>query len=970
MKNISRTLIIGLGGTGQLVIRDIKKRLFQRYGEIPPLVKFLCFDSDNDDYQDTPFKYYYDGENRETKKYNLQRDEFRRIGRASVETLKEDPICRNLNFNELAVVYGLNNGISANGFRVDRAFFLYSSGEIMSMLNEAVCELRIVNLLETDRAAKGYHVANNNITVYVIASLAGGFGSSSIMDISRMLQHAGVHVPPMGTQMCSDRIYGMFFTPSFFKDKPNTPFIHMNAYVALSELDHTLGLNDAIQYPPGCIEHENDQNDYEGYGYYMRVRYSSVFLISAETKKGRFQTVHEASGKVASFIASSIALNDGIHETTYINSSHCFQQVEGKRQLYSGLGYCEIRFNRQGFVNYLINQILRDALRAFQYGVKNLELIEFVQDLDLYKMANAIYKLDNERFASIKMGVVEPGRDAVVCLENNKREYLERITAEANRTVEEFTEKGQALLERFSRLLKEQQTQKGFSQWKGFVLQLRSDLEERKLWFDHDLAGCDEQLKQKELELVRLLDEVERSSSIFGRGRQRAAIDQYISSVEGTEIGHLAGLILDKVRKAEVVRIFDEIIRIFDVLRSEDEIQKTFDDMLRLVDSEIGAYRPMKRPDTTVFADDYFLDYFKAHKEEAFVITESTINAALERYFAQILRTGPEVNEQLLDDMRRFVLQQLPDDAMINRIYHHQLTIDELFVHCFGKACDIEDDHDIQRYPHLKLFMQMDSLFDVMWQYEDIKIEEKMLPVTRNVVVGVCDIHNHLLDQNNGYGMYLPTNSYQFINLGDPDRIVFLLQEKAIPAFKLREMVLCYKEFNKKKRTTYAFSDKRLEDIDMIMPESLNEEAEIAWAYGWMLGLIISVNSRIQVKLSANYRNRQYLAISEDGYYDCFMRPNRTDIYACHQKFIKGDFELSKDIYEQAMTQLVRDPIGNAEKIKEWVNEGMMWSPEVRGKQRSSMTDKELSVIQNEVKYLAMRFDKLGLSLNECGMAI
>ena len=70
-KDISRTLIIGLGGTGQSVIRDIKKRLFRRYGEIPSLVKFLSIDTDNDAYQDTPFPYYYNGENRETKRYNL-----------------------------------------------------------------------------------------------------------------------------------------------------------------------------------------------------------------------------------------------------------------------------------------------------------------------------------------------------------------------------------------------------------------------------------------------------------------------------------------------------------------------------------------------------------------------------------------------------------------------------------------------------------------------------------------------------------------------------------------------------------------------------------------------------------------------------------------------------------------------------------------------------------------------------------
>ena len=40
-KSIYRALIIGLGGTGQTVTHEIKKRMFVRYGEIPALVRSI-----------------------------------------------------------------------------------------------------------------------------------------------------------------------------------------------------------------------------------------------------------------------------------------------------------------------------------------------------------------------------------------------------------------------------------------------------------------------------------------------------------------------------------------------------------------------------------------------------------------------------------------------------------------------------------------------------------------------------------------------------------------------------------------------------------------------------------------------------------------------------------------------------------------------------------------------------------------
>ena len=45
---LKRSLFIGLGGTGLKSILHTKKRFIDTYGEIPPMVGFLAFDTDND----------------------------------------------------------------------------------------------------------------------------------------------------------------------------------------------------------------------------------------------------------------------------------------------------------------------------------------------------------------------------------------------------------------------------------------------------------------------------------------------------------------------------------------------------------------------------------------------------------------------------------------------------------------------------------------------------------------------------------------------------------------------------------------------------------------------------------------------------------------------------------------------------------------------------------------------------------
>lgn len=835
-KTVSRTLIIGLGGTGQNVIRDIKKRLFMRYGEIPPLVRFLALDTDIDYFQDTPFRYLFEGENRETKRYNLQPTEYLQLRRPSFDLLRNDPSCANLNFEQLATFYG-RLGSHVNSRVLGRAHFLYNADSIMQTLIHAVSSLRNIQLSDSQRS-KGYSMAQSGVTVYIIASLAGATGSSAIMDISRMVQHAGI------APISSDRIFGMFFMPSFFDHCPNVPNNNINTYVALSELDYVLGLNDSFKYPEGCIEKANDLNEYGAFRSYVPVRYSNVYLIDQITKKGIVHEFYEATGYVASFIAASIAADNAALGSCYSNTSHCLHTVEGKRQYYSGLGYCEIRFNRQHLVHFLLNRQIHDLLDKYKSGdsAMDMDLIadRFIAEKHLDDLADFIYSLEDERFTRIHLRETKPGKQADAIIEKNKDLYLNEISQEATQALQEFGLKRARIMENLKILLDDCQSRKGFGSFPNLVHHLKNSFENSLSRLKDKIANRPEIQRRIEERMYLIRQEIANNAGglriLFGgREKQVHAFDDYAESVN-----ELMLLKLDAIRTDEAIKDYEVLISILNSYYQEESvtfqdersgimmtgtftvIQEAFDKLMRLVNSELSAFCPSKTArNETLFMDAYLKEYFESHPTDAFYLTDQAIDH-INGFISESLSRGEPVNYELPARMREFVLQLLPDDALIKRIADYQISLDELFVHCFGQAHTIEDSHDFERYPQLGIFSQLDCLFDPLWQYEEFR-DRQSQPINIQFVVGVCNKTDHLFDVSNGYKDYLPEyGSYQFIELGDPDRIVFLLHETAVPAFKMRDAQIWEKEYLNMKRNYYAFSDIRLEDIDMIMPEKEN----------------------------------------------------------------------------------------------------------------------------------------------------
>lgn len=998
-KSISKTLIIGLGGTGQKVIREVKKRLFRRYGEIPRLVRFYAIDTDDNAYDKQWFEYYYGGKNHKVLGYNIQDNEYRQISRPDLDLVKADPQCANLNTDKLSDYYKLLGDKGANGFRVvGRAHVLTRSAEIVADLNRILADLRNANLTSNEVSEKGYVLDKQNegnISVFVVASLSGGTGSSSFLDMPQILQLAGL-------DSRHDTNFGIFFMPRFFEGFPETNNKYINAYVALSELDSYIDNNDDIN------RLHNKYGDQEADFQKCPGLYTNVFLVDKLSKRAVSREIGEAAGYVASFVTAAISADSEKLQSNFSNSQHCMHEVRGKKQHYSGLGYCEIRFDRQNLVKYLLNRQLNKTLCEYRdYNGDNVNDIvnEFINKNHLDEgweglsegeedtrsvkndLIDSIYKLTDDNFNKIIMGTPATGKDAAMKIVNNRDNYMVQIKAEADKALKEFEFKEKTILNNLHEFLDKYQSGMGFANFPDIAKYLTTSIKRMKEGLEKEIEVHNKSISAIEAELKPLEVFIKNNygNGLFGifgskSDAQKSRINAYKSKVQGVGGNTLASATLEQIRKTRAVKVYEGMLAIIESYYKENIEKSGKEEWLRISGSSIKVkgvfeaiknliacddynYNPSKAAkNEVIFADAYFKDYFKTH--EAFNYT-SALNKELTDKLAKIFETQPTVNEALLNELRQFILNQLPTGSLIKKIESETMSFDELFLHCFGEGGDIDNPKDFDKYPHLKLLDQITTLFDPLWQWNQFA-DEGSMPPTMSCIVGVNDVENNILDIKHGYRPYVKgSDRFEYVGMGDPDRMVFFLQESAIPACRISYENIMKDSYERLKDRIYAFTDKRLENIEMLSPEPVNVKADIAWAYGWMHGLIANYNKRIQVKVSKLFEHNHTNVVTSGDYYDCFNKQRNSDIAVCYKEF-KRQNDLIDDIYNQVINTIQRDVIAEMLLIEKWINNDGMFDVTVRGKKRESMSLEERKAISNEVFYL----EKLFPSLNKSGVTI
>ena len=215
------TLLIGIGGTGQKVLIQLKARFLKNYGEVPRAVSFLCFDTDpaaeKTKFDDREVSLVTDTElinvgGIETQNIIKNLDKYPAISSWIIEDKERIPT--------RAVVQG-----AMQVRPIGRLSLFWRVETMFSKMMEAIRGLtRVDDFTNEERG----------VNIFIISSVCGGTGSGSILDVAylsrQVLDRSG-----LSSALCY--INGVLALPSVF---PNVAKIGIesNAYATLTEIDY------------------------------------------------------------------------------------------------------------------------------------------------------------------------------------------------------------------------------------------------------------------------------------------------------------------------------------------------------------------------------------------------------------------------------------------------------------------------------------------------------------------------------------------------------------------------------------------------------------------------------------------------------------------------------------------------------------------------------------------------------------
>lgn len=223
---LRKTVLIGLGGAGQLILMDVKRLFLDTYGVLPPSIKLLAMDTDS-----TRMSLRSATSERE---YTFDPQEFLHLQVAQPRLFIEAGDVVKRWYVQPVPVGAISNGAGAvrqNG----RLSLFFHINEFLRRIDGTVQELRhpqlsakMMNARAEMNAFTDFQLSEKDPEVYVCGSLAGGTGSGTFIDAGILLRH----------KMPNALIHGFFLLNWIYRNKAFAHRVRGNVYAALAELDN------------------------------------------------------------------------------------------------------------------------------------------------------------------------------------------------------------------------------------------------------------------------------------------------------------------------------------------------------------------------------------------------------------------------------------------------------------------------------------------------------------------------------------------------------------------------------------------------------------------------------------------------------------------------------------------------------------------------------------------------------------
>ena len=422
--SVSPTLIIGLGGTGAKVVRELKKDLTGI-----PIVKYIVIDADYEEKKD------------------FNDDEFIHIGiRNSVNNVISDlPGLKSEIKESVRNILSLSNlkgEVFKSSDTLDKgAKQVRLLGRLCLMYNIRRIYTKIENMLkeitkpERLRETKdlGYDATDDYAWIFLVSSLGGGCGSGIFLDVAYLIRYI------LWINNYNFKINGIFVFPSAFREstvaKKN---VQANTYAALMELNHYMTNPDySLRYDDIKID-ENNVGKKKPFDY--------VYLTSGILSKGVLRLdIYELTKIIAETILTLIGIKfTGDIQGQYANYiNKCLHETydenkETSIRSYAGIGYtCTyVRFNK--IEDYFTFELSKDLL---MYIIREPD-DERIKDEGQYIISSYLCK---EKLNNIitKRTILKPeeiGED-IADIQNWKNRVRNELLPQRIKEIEKYSEK-------------------------------------------------------------------------------------------------------------------------------------------------------------------------------------------------------------------------------------------------------------------------------------------------------------------------------------------------------------------------------------------------------------------------------------------------------------------------------------------------------------------------------------------------
>lgn len=348
-----RTLLIGLGGAGQLTVLNVKRLFLDAYGVMPPSIKILCLDTDVAQAKLRSLA--------TDQIHGLDANEFMHLSVPDPRQFIESGSAAGDWYMRPIPVGAINNGAGAvrqNG-RLGLFYHIVELGQrvekLVSELNDPQLPARMDNARSALGASTDFRLSSRDPEVFVCGSLAGGTGSGTAVDIGILLR----------AKMPKALIQGCFLLDWPYRSKSFASRVRGNTYAALSEIENLqsvmFGSNDFVPY---AVNYAGERIEV------TQPPYSLFHLIDGRNEQG--QNIAEV-GQLCENVATGVFLSvssmaDPVNSVvdnllTHINTAQS-QVWKGKCARYSSLGVSSIYYPARELHRLLAAESALDLCRA------------------------------------------------------------------------------------------------------------------------------------------------------------------------------------------------------------------------------------------------------------------------------------------------------------------------------------------------------------------------------------------------------------------------------------------------------------------------------------------------------------------------------------------------------------------------------------------------------------------------------